>query len=63
MDREITCRSCGGPLHGRDGHFVLKYLLVERPRGSRPLMPPISGPFDHAQANALAVLLAPFRKV
>lgn len=31
-DREITCRSCGGPLHGREGSFVLKYFLVERPR-------------------------------
>ncbi len=29
---EITCRSCRGPLLGRDGPFVLKYFLVERPR-------------------------------
>ena len=28
-DREITCVSCGGPLKGRDGKFVLKYFLIE----------------------------------
>jgi len=33
-DREITCVSCGGPLHGREGSFVLKYFLIERPRRS-----------------------------
>ena len=32
MDRGITCRSCGGPLHSCEGGFVLKYFLVERPR-------------------------------
>ena len=31
-DREISCLSCGGPLHGREGKFILKYFLVERPR-------------------------------
>jgi len=30
-DREITCICCGGPLHGREGEFLLKYFLVERP--------------------------------
>ena len=30
-DAEITCRSCGGPLLGREGGFVFKYFLVERP--------------------------------
>jgi hypothetical protein len=30
IDREITCLSCGGPLHGREGQFLLKYFLVER---------------------------------
>jgi predicted RNA-binding Zn-ribbon protein involved in translation (DUF1610 family) len=29
-DREITCVSCGGPLHGRDGPFLLKYFQVKR---------------------------------
>ena len=35
--RELACLSCGGPLHGRDGRFLLKYFLVERPqrRGAR----------------------------
>ena len=32
MDRGITCRSCGGPLHSAEGGFVLKYFLVERAR-------------------------------
>jgi len=31
-DREITCVSCGGPLNGREGKFVLKYFLIERPK-------------------------------
>jgi len=31
-DREITCVTCGGPLQGRQGMFVLKYFLIERPR-------------------------------
>jgi RNase P subunit RPR2 len=28
---EITCLSCGEPLRGREGAFLLKYFLVERP--------------------------------
>ena len=28
--REVTCLSCGGPLHGREGKFVLKYFLTDR---------------------------------
>jgi predicted Zn finger-like uncharacterized protein len=31
-DREVTCLSCGGPLHGREGRFLLKYFLTERPK-------------------------------
>ena len=31
-DCEITCVSCGGPLRGHQGPFVLKYFLVERPK-------------------------------
>jgi hypothetical protein len=31
-DRPITCRKCGGPLHGREGRFILKYILVELPK-------------------------------
>jgi hypothetical protein len=31
-DREITCVSCGGPLNGREGHFILKYFLADEPR-------------------------------
>ena len=28
VDREIVCRSCGAPLTGRDGKFVLKYFML-----------------------------------
>jgi predicted RNA-binding Zn-ribbon protein involved in translation (DUF1610 family) len=28
----LACLSCGDPLHGRDGPFLLKYFLVERPK-------------------------------
>ena len=31
-DREVTCLSCGGPLHGREGRFLLKYFLTDRPK-------------------------------
>jgi predicted RNA-binding Zn-ribbon protein involved in translation (DUF1610 family) len=31
-DQQLTCRKCRGPLHGREGRFVLKYFLVDRPR-------------------------------
>jgi predicted RNA-binding Zn-ribbon protein involved in translation (DUF1610 family) len=30
VDQEISCRSCGGPLQGREGGLVLKYLLINR---------------------------------
>jgi predicted RNA-binding Zn-ribbon protein involved in translation (DUF1610 family) len=31
-DREVTCLSCGGPLHGPEGRFILKYFLTDRPK-------------------------------
>jgi len=31
-DRPITCRRCGGPLNGREGRFILKYFLTDRPK-------------------------------
>jgi DNA-directed RNA polymerase subunit RPC12/RpoP len=31
-DGQIACRSCGGPLNGHEGRFILKYFLVDRPR-------------------------------
>ena len=31
-NREITCRSCGGPLTGREGGLVLKYFLLRKAR-------------------------------
>lgn len=31
-DREISCLCCGRPLHGREGNFIFKYFLIERPR-------------------------------
>jgi hypothetical protein len=27
VDRTVPCRSCGEPLPGREGDFVLKYFL------------------------------------
>jgi predicted RNA-binding Zn-ribbon protein involved in translation (DUF1610 family) len=32
MSGQLECRSCGGPLNGREGRFVLKYFLVDRPK-------------------------------
>jgi hypothetical protein len=50
-DCEIDCRSCGGPLKGRDGEFFLKYFLVERSKGAKrratkavPAMPGVDVP-------------------
>ncbi len=31
-DGKITCLSCGGPLTGRDGRFILKYFRADEPR-------------------------------
>ena len=31
-DQQITCRKCGGPLPGSEGHLILKYFLVDRGR-------------------------------
>ena len=31
LDRELNCRACGAPLPARDGRFVLKYLLLQKP--------------------------------
>jgi hypothetical protein len=28
-DREPSCLTCGAPLPGREGRFVLKYFLLE----------------------------------
>jgi hypothetical protein len=30
--QEIFCRSCDGPLQGRQGRFILKYFLVSKRR-------------------------------
>jgi predicted RNA-binding Zn-ribbon protein involved in translation (DUF1610 family) len=29
---QLTCTSCGGPLNGREGRFVLKYFGVGKSR-------------------------------
>jgi hypothetical protein len=31
VDRELNCRACGAPLPARDGQFVLKYFLLQKP--------------------------------
>jgi hypothetical protein len=25
----LTCRNCGGPLHAREGRYILKYFLLD----------------------------------
>jgi hypothetical protein len=30
VDRQITCRACGGPLPGREGHYILKYFMLRK---------------------------------
>jgi hypothetical protein len=30
--RQITCRSCDGPLEAQKGRFILKYFLLEERR-------------------------------
>jgi hypothetical protein len=32
VSSQLMCRGCGGPLNGREGRFVLKYFLVDRPK-------------------------------
>ena len=34
-NREITCRTCGGLLPGREGNFVMKYFLLRKPGRTR----------------------------
>jgi hypothetical protein len=34
-DRGISCVACGGSLNGREGPFILKYLLAECHRRRR----------------------------
>jgi predicted Zn finger-like uncharacterized protein len=34
-DRAAPCRSCGEPLPGREGNFVLKYFLLRYARQMR----------------------------
>jgi hypothetical protein len=29
---ELACLCCGGPLRAREGKFLLKYFLIERPK-------------------------------
>ena len=36
INRQITCRSCGAPFHGREGTLALKYFMVDRPRVRAP---------------------------
>lgn len=32
LDKQIECRHCGAPFRGREGRFILKYFLVDRPK-------------------------------
>jgi len=38
-DREITCLSCGAPLQGREGKFVLKWLRLQKADYEYPPFP------------------------
>ena len=35
-DSELTCLTCGGPLQGRKGRFVLKYFFVDKDGQTSP---------------------------
>jgi predicted RNA-binding Zn-ribbon protein involved in translation (DUF1610 family) len=36
---QLTCLSCGGPLNGREGRFILKYFFIDRRSGkAKPLL-------------------------
>jgi ribosomal protein S27E len=39
-DIEVTCTSCGALLPPREGKYMLKYFLVERPRARKRRYPP-----------------------
>ena len=32
---QTVVRNCGAPLNGREGRFILKYFLIDRPRRTR----------------------------
>jgi hypothetical protein len=34
--RQITCRSCDGPLEAQKGRFILKYFLLEERHSAEP---------------------------
>jgi len=36
---DLACPVCDGPLRPRDGRFILKYFLVDRPRRYKPRPP------------------------
>jgi hypothetical protein len=37
VDRDLSCRSCGALLPGREGNFILKYFMLRKalPREAR----------------------------
>jgi hypothetical protein len=35
VDHKIVCLGCGETLNGREGAFILKYFLVNRPEEKR----------------------------
>jgi len=45
VDEKIACIGCGGSLSGREGAFILKYFLVNRPEEK------IASRFDVARAS------------
>jgi hypothetical protein len=75
--REITCRSCGGPLRASEGGYILKYFLIDRPkrraRGSASVAPaliasrnghnmrPNTGRLNAIQSHFIPPYLSPVR--
>jgi hypothetical protein len=39
MNEELTCLSCGGPLNGLEGRFILKYFFIDRRSGKAKPLP------------------------
>ena len=37
-DSRLACRHCGAPLSGREGRFILKYFMVDRPQADRHIV-------------------------
>jgi hypothetical protein len=57
----MECRHCGGPLNGREGRFILKYFLIDRPRRAIAVLWFRRRPTDAASQIVAAPLRSPRR--